>query len=203
MGIAGTGSEIAKTIINKRVSIPASIINEYRQYLKTIVSLETGMNGKFKDQPQGSYISKRRHSPQSDSLPILKRVLHPEEQKTPSYPLYLDTGKNPRYIPIGCLESFKEQMANVNFGNIPPEDVWLKLQKLSTLTPKEISLHYRDKVAGGHYHNWTEIHIGTTVKRIIFKIDSEQQGILFKIGDHETIYESKRRRKGKDKSRSL
>lgn len=202
-GISEIGFEMANTIINKEAVIPTPTLNEYRKYVETVVCLEADIKSKVQEQSLNVKISKRHHTLPTGNTIKTEEVPRPKEQDSPFCHLYLVTGEN-FPTPITCPEDFESQIANqkIHFGNVPFENVWAKLFKLTQMTPLEISVHYHDKVSGGNYYNWTQIHIGSTLMRIIFKVEPKHKRILFKIGHRETIYETKRRR-GKDKSRSL
>jgi len=192
------GREIADTI----ETIPNSAIQEYHQYVKSLVGLETGSANETPEKSPHEILGKRNHL-QTATRAIAEEILPEEQSRKLFYSFLYVSSSSSSPISISDFEEFKACAEKIKgFGNVPPEDVWSKLQKLTTMTPREISIHYRDKVSGGPFKGWTQIHIGSTLMRIIFSVDSEKDTITFKIGQRGTIYETVHRT-GRDKSRSL
>lgn len=200
------GLALSLDIESRNQPLPNSVIREYQEYVEDLTRLEAGMASKKREQNTltGNTQTKRHHKyhpPTTDSPP---ETISSIEESLPDFSFWLITSKGAPPVPIENLEALKQKTAKVLSGcKFGPKEVWEILNRIAQKPPLERTLR-SPRVAFGTYQRWTKIKLGKTgLMRLIFSVDKEdpdRKRILFKIGPHDTIYET---RLGKDNTRSL
>lgn len=197
------GQQIAQQFMQNNHQLPQSVLNEYQRYVGDLTRQETGMdNKKCEQKPPVEIPAKRRHQPHPPPTNSQETASTTEETRPP-FSLWLVASKNTPPVLVDSLEIFEQETAKqTNFVScrVSREDVWAVLNKIAQMSPLDITQQYRALVDFGPYKNWTKLHFGNTRLRIIFSVVSGENRILFCVGHHDTIYET---RPGRDRSRSL
>lgn len=203
IGLPGVAYLLGKTVFSSGRELPNLLKKQYLEYVNEQVRIEAGIIKSKPAEPEpGPARAKKRRS-----VPILPPAKSESQIKAPpppkaQYSYSIILGPNTESRPVKNLEGLSQLMKKVNdLGPIKANMVWSRLTGLSQMTQGQIPImeRYGETVAYGQFKGWNEIRMGKKWL-IIFQI--QDQEILFRVGSHEDVYATGRR-KPRDGARSL
>jgi len=206
LNIFGVGQKLAELLTKTNQPFPNGLKKEYQKYVNQLIRIESGIIPVSPAEPEPKKPKpkkpKEKAAPTFISPPLETKIQTPPCEKIPSFSFWIILGPKSEPIKIESLEELTSYVKKIKgLGPISPEDIWQRLLEIS-LTAQDIDLftkRYKERVAGGKFKGWYECRIGKQWLTI-FKL--EEQKIIFRVGSHEDVYATKRR-KPPDRARSL
>ena len=206
LGVFGVGQKLAELLIETNQPFPNSFKEEYQKYVNQLIKIEGGIIplSPAELEPKKPKTKKPKEKTVRvfpPSAPETKTQT-PPPLEIPPFSFWIILGPKSEPTKIEKLEELAKAMKKIKgLGPITPQDIWQRLKEISStaLDSHLILQRYRERVAGGKFKGWYENRIGKQWL-IIFTID--EQKIIFRVGSHEDIYAT-RRRKPPDRARSL
>lgn len=206
LGIFGVGQKLAELLIETNQPLPNSLKEEYQNYVNQLIRIEGGITplGPAEPEPKKPKTKKPKEKVAKIFIPPTTEVKTqpPPPPETLSFSFWIILGPKSEPIKIESLEELAKVMKKIKgLGPITPQDIWRRLKEISSTAqnPHLILQRYGERVAGGKFEGWYESRIG---KQWLIIFNITDQKIIFRVGPHEDVYAT-RRRKPPDRARSL
>jgi len=196
--ISDVSQKLAEALIEINQPLPDNFKKAYQKYVDTLIKIEAGIIsvGPAEPEPKKLKKTKKVRSPVNSPPPSCPQN-EPKEVNQISSSFYMVVGS--KKLLIENLEQLKETIRKEkinDLGSVSPELIWKNLLKIASTPPPLLSLRYRKRVKKGPTKGWLVKGLGRKCRLVFNKTKTNK--LLFKVGDHETVYGDNLRRKPKD-----
>lgn len=166
LGLSGVACLLGKVAVSSKKQLPASLKNQYLEYIDQLVRLEAGI-ATPKSVETKVTPPKRTSSHTHRSLATL-----PSPESSPpheiEYSYFIILGPNTKPTQIENPEQLSELMRKIKGlpQEITSEVVWQHLVQLLEISPIDIMERYKERVAGGPFKSWRKIALGRKARSL-------------------------------------